>query len=779
MMDYAPLRDSARRARQQHTAAAYEASLRQALSYAPVPTGPGGEPRTPTPGTAGAPFVPPPSSHEAPPSPPPRDDLRQSLVRAQQNAQAQLQALVLHQRQLAAALRDLAEGAVPRAEHACRVAGRRGDDAVAAANTVRRELAEQQTQNDAQQRHVRQSIAALRLALDERPTQRQCADLASQTVARWVESDPGAEAWVRRAARSAVGAALGDGGALSAELEDRVARAARTAAAQAAERAAKEIVDKGDFLREAVEAVAQRAGGRVWGDNHKATLRDECAGVAARAASDAVERLVAEYGDRTGAKVAAALEEARVHARAGKEHRDQSAHLLEGATASLAALRKRVDDVDRRHAATHGDSAANVEATLAALLVRLESVERQAPNDPGQPLRALEARLDALAKTATTAASVEAVAANARDAVDAAEAKAVKAQAEASGARADAAAAAARADALEAKLEEVLAAVQQTGARSAQDIGKALQPVAASVAALQKRVEAVEKRPRPAGAPPTRAPPAPIEHEEADASDLSQADPLDDDSVTPGAASRPTFGLPEPATFGLPGSPGNQAATFGLPSMGLAPKLGPLPTTAVEEKKPTAPPAEEVAAQCQYCMKRVPRSRMNAHVAEECKMAFVPCPRGCGKRVLRFALAEHKASCAFGEAGFVPSHTLARTPPARAVASSFPTTDQQESPIGLRGLRSLQRAQPDDAELASLEPLTWSPLRAEEYVSQTLGLPRVGSLLARRHVNGATLAAMSRTDLVRPEPQGLGLAAADADKLFDLVKRLQALSPPS
>ena len=61
---------------------------------------------------------------------------------------------------------------------------------------------------------------------------------------------------------------------------------------------------------------------------------------------------------------------------------------------------------------------------------------------------------------------------------------------------------------------------------------------------------------------------------------------------------------------------------------------------------------------------------MNAHVAEECKMAFVPCPRGCGKRVLRFALAEHKASCAFGEAGFVPSHTLARTPPARAGASS-------------------------------------------------------------------------------------------------------------
>ena len=56
---------------------------------------------------------------------------------------------------------------------------------------------------------------------------------------------------------------------------------------------------------------------------------------------------------------------------------------------------------------------------------------------------------------------------------------------------------------------------------------------------------------------------------------------------------------------------------------------------------------------------------------------------------------------------------------------------------------------------------------------------RVGSLLARRHVNGATLAAMSRPDLVRPEPQGLGLAAADADKLFDLVKRLQALSPPS
>ena len=147
--------------------------------------------------------------------------------------------------------------------------------------------------------------------------------------------------------------------------------------------------------------------------------------------------------------------------------------------------------------------------------------------------------------------------------------------------------------------------------------------------------------------------------------------------------------------------------------------------------------------------------------------------------MLRFALAEHKASCGFGEADFVPSHTLARTPPARAVASSFPTTDQQESPIGLRGLRSLQRAQPDDAELASLEPLTWSPLRAEEYVSQTLGLPRVGSLLARRHVNGATLAAMSRTDLVRPEPQGLGLAAADADKLFDLVKRLQALSPPS
>jgi hypothetical protein len=71
--------------------------------------------------------------------------------------------------------------------------------------------------------------------------------------------------------------------------------------------------------------------------------------------------------------------------------------------------------------------------------------------------------------------------------------------------------------------------------------------------------------------------------------------------VTPGAASRPTFGLPEPTTFGLPGSPGNQAATFGLPSMGLAPKLGPLPTTAVEEKKPTAPPAEEVAAQCQHC----------------------------------------------------------------------------------------------------------------------------------------------------------------------------------
>lgn len=757
MMDYLPMRTSARRAAQQHTQAAYEASLRQALHYAPTPTTPAAGFQTPT--ADKTPFVPPPATYDAPP-PPPRDDLRQTLVRAQQSVQAQLQALALHQRQLAGSLRDLDEGAVPRCEHACRVAERRGDQAVEEAHKVSRSLAEQSTQHDAQQRHVRQSLSALRIAIDERPTQRQCVELASQNIARWVESDPGAEAWVRRAARGAVGAALGDGGCLSAELEDRVAQCARVSAARAAEQAARDVIEKGDFLKAAVEAVAQRAGGRVWGENHTAKLRDECAAVAARAASDAVEKVMRDYGDRPNTEIAELIDEARGHAASGKDHRDQAALMLEGANESIAVLRKRLDDVEKRHATTQNMS--SIETTLNAVLVRLEGVERQLPKDP--ELIALSARLDALAKTSTTHASIEAVAANARDAVEACEATARAARAEAGEARQAALVASSRADALEAKLEEVLAAVQQTGhraAQAAQDIGKALTPVAESVALLSKRMEAVEKRPRPAGAPPARAPPPPIEHEEDQTSQISA---VDDDSITPAAAT--TFGLPPQSTlgaptgFGFPGSPGDQAATFGLPSM--MPALKPLKADVMKQ------PDEDPAAQCQYCMKRVPRSRMTAHIAEACKMAFVPCPRGCGKRVLRFALAEHKASCAFGEAGFIPAHSLSRTPPARAVASSV---TEQESPIGLRGLRALRHK--DDGELAAA--LTWSPSKAEAYMAQTLDLPAVGALLARRHVNGATLAAMSLTDLIGPEPQGLGLTAMDADKLLDLIKRIRAL----
>jgi hypothetical protein len=758
MMDYLPMRTSARRAAQQHTQAAYEASLRQALHYAPTPTPAAG---FQTPISDKMPFVPPPATYDAPPIPP-QSDLRQTLVRAQQSVQAQLQALALHQRQLAQSLRDLEEGAVPRCAHACRVAERRGDQAVEEAHKVSRSAAEQATQHDAQQRHVRQSLSALRLAIDERPTQRQCMELASQNIALWVESDPGAEAWVRRAARGAVGAALGDGGCLSAELEDRVAQCARVSAARAAEQAARDVIGKGDFLKAAVEAVAQRAGGRVWGENHTAKLRDKCAAVAARAASDAVEKVMRDYGDRPNTEIAELIDEARGHAASGKDHRDQAALLLEGASASIAVLRKRLDDVEQRHATTQNGSTASIETTLNAVLVRLEGVERQPPKDP--ELLALGARLDALAKTSTTHASVEAVAANARDAVEAAEAKASAAQAEAGEARQAALVASSRADALEAKLEEVLAAVQQTGhraAQAAQDIGKALTPVAESVAALSKRMEVVERRPRPAGAPPPRAPPPPIEHEEDQTSQISA---VDDDSITPAAAT--TFGLPPQSTlgaptgFGFPGSPGDQAATFGLPSM--MPALKPLKADVMKQ------PDEDPAAQCQYCMKRVPRSRMTAHIAEACKMAFVPCPRGCGKRVLRFALAEHKASCAFGEAGFIPAHSLSRTPPARAVASSV---TEQESPIGLRGLRALRHK--DDGELAAA--LAWSPSKAEAYVAQTLDLPAVGALLARRHVNGATLAAMSLTDLIGPEPQGLGLTAMDADKLLDLIKRIRAL----
>ncbi|KAJ1462261.1 hypothetical protein M885DRAFT_204954 [Pelagophyceae sp. CCMP2097] len=54
----------------------------------------------------------------------------------------------------------------------------------------------------------------------------------------------------------------------------------------------------------------------------------------------------------------------------------------------------------------------------------------------------------------------------------------------------------------------------------------------------------------------------------------------------------------------------------------------------------------DVSAQCQYCMRRVPRKDMAAHVADECKLAVMPCPRGCGERVRRWNLAQHqKTGC--------------------------------------------------------------------------------------------------------------------------------------
>uniref|UniRef100_A0A7S3NJH2 TRAF-type domain-containing protein n=1 Tax=Aureoumbra lagunensis TaxID=44058 RepID=A0A7S3NJH2_9STRA len=50
-------------------------------------------------------------------------------------------------------------------------------------------------------------------------------------------------------------------------------------------------------------------------------------------------------------------------------------------------------------------------------------------------------------------------------------------------------------------------------------------------------------------------------------------------------------------------------------------------------------------SQCQFCMRRMPRREMPAHVANECKLAIVECS-DCGERVRRWNLAQHqRVSC--------------------------------------------------------------------------------------------------------------------------------------
>ncbi|KAG5193007.1 hypothetical protein JKP88DRAFT_240656 [Tribonema minus] len=78
-----------------------------------------------------------------------------------------------------------------------------------------------------------------------------------------------------------------------------------------------------------------------------------------------------------------------------------------------------------------------------------------------------------------------------------------------------------------------------------------------------------------------------------------------------------------------------------------APLLSPTAAAAAAGAAVSASAAASESAQCSFCLRRVLRGDMGAHL-QACELRMVPCPRGCGARMLVRNVERHAEACAAG-----------------------------------------------------------------------------------------------------------------------------------
>lgn len=164
------------------------------------------------------------------------------------------------------------------------------------------------------------------------------------------------------------------------------------------------------------------------------------------------------------------------------------------------------------------------------------------------------------------------------------------------------------------------------------------------------------------------------------------------------------------------------------------------------------------AAQCQFCMRRILRRDMRAHVDTDCKLAIVTCG-GCGDKVRRWNLDHHKATCRSRQ-----EHPSERSHDQRRGRSPGFSRPHAVSRAPAAPLAS------DDDRLR--HATAWRPEDTSDYVSDVLCLPRVADIMLKHRISGAVLANMTEPDLLAAPPRGLGLASHESDALVALIARL-------
>ncbi|KAJ8599331.1 hypothetical protein CTAYLR_005362 [Chrysophaeum taylorii] len=659
-----------------------------------------------------------------------RREVREMLAASIEDAFGQIEELVATVSSRARRL----EEEIPRVDRVSRVAAKRVDEVSESLASARRAFSERAGVDDAFAKRTREALAALRLAVDERPTRAVAAKLATEAARRCCDDD-----WVGSRARSAATEML-------LEEDGPVDRAVRQALA----------------CREPNDDAVMEKVRRALDDERRRTRE-----VVDRAAREVVDRAKAVETEarrqetRLEAQATRYVDELREVARTANEDRARAAQLIDAAGSPILALRRRVEELDllilRRTGAAgdEEDARRSFDEELASLRGAIDAVDQRVAT-VDQRVEAVDQRVEAVDQRTTTDAVDQRV-----DAVDR-ELAAVRSDVARLSGRLDQEAASLRRDVERLRVESLQrldveeTAGQQTRsdlaaiARRLDDFEKAF---GRDVADLLRRLD--ERAPAAAAAVQTEPAPA-IEAEVQTTSTTAVVEVQTDFAA---------------CSFVDDG------------------------TEAKEEEddlheEDYEPVADASSAQCQFCMRRIPRREMHAHVATECKLAIVECER-CGDRVRRWNLEQHARTC----------RATASTPkplPAKKLSPTrkLPPFDAPPPRGGLlSGLRSRTRERreiendDDDDDDGSrsqdvlrpslskpdADPADWQPEELRDYVRDILGLSHVGDVLLKHRIGGALLLDMTEPDLLAPEPHGLGLARHETAALVSLVHQSQML----
>ena len=106
---------------------------------------------------------------------------------------------------------------------------------------------------------------------------------------------------------------------------------------------------------------------------------------------------------------------------------------------------------------------------------------------------------------------------------------------------------------------------------------------------------------------------------------------------------------------------------------------GELPGAGAREVSPeVAPPAPANGPpiQCQWCMKKMARSQMKEHLANECVLVKVPCPHGCGESLSKLRIKAHLSECRLAPTKSAGEEADS-TKPARGPPPQLPVPEQR------------------------------------------------------------------------------------------------------